>query len=98
MNNDEILPQIVSIISELPEVRRIILFGSRAKGNSKYNSDFDIAVDAEGIEFSKQINIKEKIEDVCGLFSFDIIYMNETESGFNKIIENTGKVVYERRN
>ena len=47
INSDE-LSQLQALFSFYQEVRKVILFGSRAKGTASKNSDIDIAVD--GIE------------------------------------------------
>ena len=49
----------LSLLQELfscyPEIRKVILFDSRAKGTARKNSDFDLAVD--GIENSLAIEL-----------------------------------------
>lgn len=75
---------------------KLILFGSRAKGTSFPNSDFDIAVETEKIDFRKKRIVKEKIRDVIGLHKFDLVFLNEVEKKFREIILETGKVIYER--
>jgi len=83
------------LIDELkPE--RLILFGSRAKGTSFPNSDFDIAVESEKIDFRRKRIVKDKIRDVIGLHKFDLVFLNEVETEFKEIILKTGKVIYER--
>jgi len=47
------------LVSEL-KPKRLILFGSRAKGTSLPNSDFDIAVEVKRIDFRRKRIIKEK--------------------------------------
>ena len=42
------LAQIQSIFRRYPEITKVILFGSRAKGTARPNSDIDLAV--QGIE------------------------------------------------
>jgi len=51
------------LVSEL-KPKRLILFGSRAKGTSLPNSDFDIAVEVKRIDFRRKRIIKEKIRKV----------------------------------
>jgi len=75
---------------------KLILFGSRAKGTSFHNSDFDIAVETEIIDFRKKRIVKDKIRDVIGLHKFDLVFLNEVEKKFREIILETGKVIYER--
>jgi predicted nucleotidyltransferase len=38
------LPIIVQIIASFPEIKKAVIFGSRAKGNYKSGSDVDIAI------------------------------------------------------
>ena len=45
LTDEEILKKIVEIVSKYLPNCRIYLFGSRAKGTARKNSDFDIAVD-----------------------------------------------------
>jgi predicted nucleotidyltransferase len=75
---------------------RLILFGSRGKGISFPNSDYDIAVDTQRIEFRKKRILKDKIEDILGLHKLDLVFLNEVEKKFKEIILKTGKVIYER--
>jgi len=75
---------------------KIILFGSRAKGESVLSSDFDLAVDCERIDSGLKIKIKEEIETICGLYNVDVVYLNEIEEEFKNIILKTGKVIYAR--
>ena len=83
------------LVSEL-KPKRLILFGSRAKGTSLPNSDFDIAVEVKRIDFRRKRIIKEKIRKVIGLHKFDLVFLNEVEKKFKEIIMNSGKVIYER--
>ena len=56
------------IVKELQNYnpKKIILFGSRAKGYHKKQSDIDIAVDLN-LSFREKRKLKEKIEKISGL-------------------------------
>lgn len=43
--NQQELDQIISIFRHHPEIKKVIIFGSRAKGISRLHSDIDLAVD-----------------------------------------------------
>ena len=75
---------------------KIILFGSRAKGENGTHADFDFAVDSPKPDISVERKIREKIEDISGLYKIDVVYLNDVDAEFKKIILKTGKVVYER--
>lgn len=82
------------LVAELTP-RRIILFGSRVKNNDS-RADFDLAVDAENPTLAVRRKIKDKVEKIVGLYKADIVYLPVVDEEFKKIIETTGKVIYER--
>ena len=73
-------------------VKKVILFGSRARGNFKEKSDLDLAVQGgDFIRFMLDVN-----EETSTLLSFDIINLDEEiMSELRKSIEKEGKVIYE---
>ena len=91
-----LLNKIIYLINSVISPKRILLFGSRGKGIARDGSDFDIAIDSEEIETNVVRKLKENIEEIVGLYSVDIVFLNEVESGFRKIILDTGKVLYEK--
>jgi len=76
--------------------RRIILFGSRAKGRARRGSDFDIAVDTRRPRTTKIRFIAEEIEKIAGLHRVDLVFLNQVSKEFRNIIEKTGTTLYER--
>lgn len=91
---DEYLRLIVEeIIKHNP--KKVILFGSRARGEEKPNSDIDIAVDMD-IDFRQQRKLKEKLEEVSGLYTVDLVFLNQTSPEFRQKILSEGKVLYEK--
>ena len=73
-------------------IKKVILFGSRARGTNTERSDIDIA--ACGGDFdSFFLDIKEKVHS---LLTFDIVEYNESTSiNLKKEIERDGIVIYE---
>ena len=77
---------------------KLILFGSRARGDASERSDFDIAVVGSHITHAKWaqtvVTIKENIPTLCGI---DLILMNDTTPhDLAKRIEREGKIIYEK--
>jgi len=93
---DNILNRLIKIIIEDLHPEKIILFGSRGKGNYNYNSDYDLAVDTKKTEFREKRIIKEKLNDIAGLHTVDVVFINEVDKGFRDIVLQTSKVVYEK--
>ena len=46
-----------------PNVVKVIIFGSRAKGNYREGSDIDLAVVGVGLSFSQLMDLNVQIED-----------------------------------
>ena len=74
-------------------VRKIILFGSRARGNNTERSDVDIAV--YGGDFDNFYwDVKEKVNS---LLMFDIVQADSSVSNeLKKEIQKDGVVIYEK--
>lgn len=93
---DKRLSKIIDTIVGFVDPERIILFGSRGKGEGLKSADYDLAIEANEISFRKKRKLTEQLEETLGLHSLDLIYLSEVDAKFRKIILNTGLVVYER--
>jgi predicted nucleotidyltransferase len=92
-------------VSNSNYIRKLVLFGSRAKGLAGKNSDLDILVvtDKDNDSFTKRY-AKVSMLFEPRVFSMDILvktydeYKNRLKINdpFIREIENTGKIVYER--
>lgn len=74
-------------------VKKVVLFGSRARGDFKEKSDIDLAVQGgDFIRFMLDVN-----EETSTLLSFDIINLDEKiQDELRESIEKEGKIVYEK--
>jgi predicted nucleotidyltransferase len=95
MQNDK-LNRIIEILINEVHPKKLILFGSRGKGIESYNSDYDIAIDSGKISRSDKRKLKEKLDEIIGLHKIDLVYINEVDQDFTNIIQETGKVIYEK--
>lgn len=93
---EEILSKIVSLLKEDLKPRRILLFGSRARGKNNPGSDFDIALDGKKVDVREMRELKEKLEEITGLYKVDIIFLESVDKEFKDIILRRGKILYER--
>jgi len=98
MRENQVLSKAIDVLAGELNPKKILLFGSRAKGTNSKNADFDIAVDAKKPDFEKQRKIEEKIEGIAGLHKVDVVYLGNVDEEFRKIIAETGKIVYEKGN
>lgn len=89
---DRVIKEITTFAKE-NSIIKIVLFGSRARGDHTERSDVDLAVYGGDFD-SFYWNIKENIHS---LLSFDVVDMNSrvTEE-LKKEIERDGVVIYEK--
>jgi predicted nucleotidyltransferase len=94
---EKVKKYISAIVEELKKYspKKIILFGSRAKGYYKPNSDIDIAVDLE-LTFREKRKLKEKIDYLSGLYSVDLVFFSDIDNNFKNQILKEGIVLYEK--
>ncbi len=77
-------------------VRKAILFGSRAKGDSRPNSDVDLLVDS-GLTGLRFVGLLEDVQNAAGR-EVDLLDVTHVEKGspIAREIADTGVVIYEK--
>lgn len=88
-----------NIISEFKKsnIEKAILFGSRARGNYKYNSDIDLAIIFTNNDSDNYIKILTKLEELYTLYKFDIIDYNKiTNIKLKEEIDKDGIIIYKK--
>ena len=68
-----LLIQIQNIVSKCTSVEKTLIFGSRARGNYKENSDIDIAVLGKNISLKELNIIVDSLNELSTALDFDVI-------------------------
>lgn len=84
LSRPKVLDNIIEKIKKETNPKKIILFGSRARGDAYKKSDIDIAVDTDRPLSFPELNI-------------DIVNLNKVEQKLHEKIEKEGVIVYERK-
>ncbi len=79
LKNDEI-ESIVKVVTKYKEVEQVILFGSRATGKSKPNSDIDICLKGPQVNAAIQNSISSGLDDLPLPYFFDVLNYNTITS------------------
>ncbi|SET64241.1 Predicted nucleotidyltransferase [Natronincola peptidivorans] len=79
------------------KIEKIILFGSRARGDYSTVSDYDIAVFGNGLSSMDKALFCSEIEEINTLKKIDVVFIDESLD--DKFIENVmreGVTIYEQ--
>lgn len=96
MKNDIIINSLKKICAECPTVKRAMLFGSRARGDNKERSDYDVAIFGN-VSKNDKLKIALCIDDVPTLLKIDVVFADELdEDKFKENILKDGIIFYDR--
>jgi predicted nucleotidyltransferase len=94
----EEVADIEAVFSKYPQIEKVMIYGSRAKGNFKPASDIDLTLIGENIDLSLQTNIEFDLDDLMLPYKFDIsIYSKITNPEFLDHINRVGKEFYKKK-
>lgn len=80
-----------------PEVERIVLFGSRARGDATSRADIDLAVACPAADPARWSDIVEAAENAPTLLQIDLVRIENAPPELLRQIAREGRVLYERR-
>jgi predicted nucleotidyltransferase len=78
--SEEVITKISSVFAEYPQIQKVILYGSRAKGNYKNGSDIDLSLVSDATELSLLHKIENSLDDLLLPYSFDLHLYNEVKN------------------
>ncbi|MGN9160567.1 nucleotidyltransferase domain-containing protein [Clostridium sulfidigenes] len=88
---EKIYINLMSYFKSNKYIKKVILFGSRAKGNYNYNSDIDI-----GILCDKKYKgtISVELDELVGIYSLDIVFLDAMNEDIKLQIDRDGIEIY----
>ena len=92
-----VMSSIVGAIASIENVSRALIYGSRAKGNYRDNSDIDITLEGKNLTVSDLATLDERLDNLLLPWQIDLsIKSRITNVALLDEIERWGKVVFER--
>ena len=77
-------------------IEKVLIFGSRSKGNYRAGSDIDLAVIGKDIDYNQLLSILCEIDDLELLYSVDLLdYQKKKGTPIGDHIDRVGQVFYE---
>lgn len=91
------LEMIQDVFNKHPEIKQVILYGSRAKGNYKQFSDVDITLVGDSLTNSILYQVSFEIDDLLLPYQFDIsIFDKLSNPDLTDHIRRKGIVIYSK--
>lgn len=87
---------LVARLGTEPSVRRVILFGSRARGDAGPRSDVDLAVEGPDLTARDWFRLADLTEEVDTLLKVDLVRLEEAPPELRARIESEGRTLHER--
>jgi predicted nucleotidyltransferase len=95
--NENTIKKLNQVFASHPELQQAILYGSRAKGNHKHNSDIDITLKGEEVNLDVLHQISLQIDDLLMPYMVDLsIFSHIKNDELIDHIRRVGKVFYDK--
>jgi predicted nucleotidyltransferase len=95
--DDKTIKQIISVLEKHPEIEKVILYGSRAKGNFKNGSDVDFTLVGKRLNLTIQNKMANDLDELLLPYTFDLsIYHQLSHKDLIDHIESMGVLFYSK--
>jgi predicted nucleotidyltransferase len=93
--NKEEIEAINGIFEQYASIEKVLLYGSRAKGNFKQSSDIDLSIIGDNLDLELLQSIEFELDDLLLPYKFDIsIYEKISDQEFLNHINRSGIIFY----
>lgn len=91
------IKEIISVFIKHPQIEKVLLYGSRAKGNYHNGSDIDLTLIGDELSYSQLGSLELDIDDLFLPYSFDIsIFRDINNPDLVDHINRVGITFYEK--
>ena len=94
--SDTVIKELQEIFRRHTNIEKVLIFGSRSKGNYRPGSDIDLAVIGKNIDYSQLLDILCEIDELELLYSIDLLdYQKKVGTPLGDHIDRVGQVFFE---
>jgi len=94
--SEKTVARIRELLAQFPEIKRAVLFGSRAKGTYRKGSDVDLALEGEEVNWRLLGRIEMALDDLMLPYTFSLIELSDaTNAEVLEHVRRIGKIFYE---
>jgi uncharacterized protein len=78
--SSDAIAAIQAVLKKHPNITKAILYGSRAKGNYRPNSDIDLTLQGEQLDYSEFVAIDNELDDLLLPYTIDLSIYDKIEN------------------
>lgn len=94
---ESVLARILDVFSRHPKIEKVLLYGSRAKGNYRNGSDIDLTLVGKDISLEDINKLHLELDELYLPYSFDLSIFDKLENrDLIDHINRIGIIIYER--
>ncbi|RAI89399.1 nucleotidyltransferase domain-containing protein [Algoriphagus yeomjeoni] len=94
----ETIEKMHNVFRNHPKIQKAILYGSRALGTYRPNSDIDLTLQGKGLSFSEQLQIDNELDDLLLPYQIDLSLFDRIDNkGLIEHIERIGMAFYMKK-
>lgn len=94
--SDTVIDELQGVFRRHPNIKKVLIFGSRAKGNYREGSDIDLAAIGYNLNYNILLSILTEIDDLELLYSVDLLdYQKALNTPIGEHIDRVGQVFYQ---
>ena len=91
------IEKILGVFLQHAEIERVVLYGSRAKGNYRPGSDIDLTLVGKDLSHEQLLSIEHQLDDLLLPYLFDLsIFSDIEDSDVIAHINRVGFIFYEK--
>ncbi|NCD42765.1 MAG: nucleotidyltransferase domain-containing protein [Bacteroidia bacterium] len=91
----DVLQKLNTVFGRYPNIAKVKLYGSRAKGSFRNGSDIDLALIGSEVDHRQLVRISRELDDLMLPYSFDITnYSTISNVALKDHIDRMGKVLF----
>jgi predicted nucleotidyltransferase len=93
----EVIARLCQVFARHPEIERVIIYGSRAKGNFREGSDIDLTFEGGAVDLPLMLKIENELDDLLLPYQLDLSVLAHIDNpDLRDHIARVGQVLYQR--
>jgi predicted nucleotidyltransferase len=88
--------RVIGLLAANPKVNRVLVFGSRARGDFRPTSDLDLALDAPELTHSEFARLRMEFDELPFILKTDLVWLQDAGESFRANILGSAREAFRR--